>query len=136
MVLLVGAVVVDGEARALGVWLTVVLSPALIDEEPRELDVPRVAGRVRELYQRELDLLVAGNVATGLRAEVAVDEIREADGDVQDTPLPRRPIMSDRGLDEMAGVVELVASGGLMDPPLVATPGAGFSGSMVRAGKR
>ena len=86
------------------------LASAFPYEIIREICVFRVSGRLRQFYQRELDLLVAGRREGGrlFYIENVVDQIGVVGHEAQEPVLPRRVAVGDRGLDQVAGAVELV----------------------------
>ena len=75
-----------------------------------EICVFRVSGRLRQFYQRELDLLVTGRREGGrlFYIENVVDQIGVVSHEAQEPVLPRRVAVGDRSLDQVAGAVELV----------------------------
>ena len=122
VVLAVGPVVVDGERGVLRVRRAVVGAAALVEEEARQVQVAPLAGGVGQLDQRQLHLLVAGHVVAGVGSEVGVDPVGETDRHVEERPVTGGAPVGHGRLDQVAGVVELVAAGGDVDPALGAEP--------------
>jgi hypothetical protein len=88
--------------------LALVIAPALADEIRRELRVLLLAGRVGELEERELDLLMPADIVPLVRAELGVDEVRVLDADVEQRALARRIEVSHARFDQVTGAVKLV----------------------------
>ena len=84
---------------------------AQVDHPPGEVEVLPVARRPVQLDERHLDLGVAIDGVPSARTELALDRSDGADRDVEEPVVRERPVPRDRGLDEMADVVQLVAPG-------------------------
>ena len=83
---------------------------ALVDELARQLEVVGTAGLAVQLDQRGLDHRVAVE-APLLAGELAHQVIGELDSDRKQAVIARAAMQRDRGLDEVAGAVHLVAPG-------------------------
>ena len=88
---------------------------ALVEEVLGLAEVLLVAGGAVELAERELDLLVPGNVLElgRLRAEGPADEVGVLDRHVEERPLAGHPVVGGGGLVHVADVVELVSVRGV-----------------------
>src|SRR5262249_39052868 len=83
--------------------------PAIVQQEASQIQVPLLAGLAVQLHQRCLDLRVAGRGRPLAGAKRRVDVVGEAPRDSQQTVAAGSPAMSDGGLEQMPGAVELVA---------------------------
>ncbi len=91
---------------------------ARVDQLPAEFQVPGLAGGAVELHQSELDLLVTVVAARARtpRTECRHDHVGVAADDVEQRRLTRGVVMSDTGLDQVTGAVELVGIAEIGEP--------------------
>ena len=68
-----------------------------------------LAGRPVQLDEGHLDLGVAVDALATVRSELAFDRVDGAHRDVEQPVVAERAVPGDRGLDEMADAVQLVA---------------------------
>ena len=82
-----------------------------LDEEPRLLEVARLAGDAGELGEPDLDLGVTADRLDAALAEDVAHQVGGAAGDVEQPVVRIRPraLAGDRGLEEVPEAVELVA---------------------------
>lgn len=87
------------------------LSAAFVDEIAGKLEIFRVAGRIGQLAERELDLLVARVAVNfaGLAAEHGCDVIGVAAERVEEFPAAGGAEVGDRRFHQMPGAVEFMA---------------------------
>ena len=84
--------------------------PPLLEEEPRLVEVLPLPGHAVELDEADLHLLVARRVEPPAGAEDLRQEIGALQGHVEQGALARGLVVRDRGLVEVAQVVQLVAA--------------------------
>jgi len=82
---------------------------ASLDERPRQLDVPVVAGRPAELHEGRLDLRVPAHRLPSARPEHVDEVVGEADRHVDELPATGGAQPGDRSLQQVPHRVELVA---------------------------
>ena len=81
------------------------------NEERREVEVPPLPRLAEQLHQRRLDLRMAACPQAFPpfgRPEDPVNVVRESPGHAKQAIAPRRPLMRDRRLDQVARAVQLV----------------------------
>ena len=105
--------------RSSGVWCSVgeELAAPLLDEEPGQLEVALLAGRLPELDQRQLDLRDVRNSPCACRAEDRVDVVGQLGRDGEEVLLARGPVVRHGRLDHVPGAVELVVVAEVGPPP-------------------
>ena len=86
------------------------LRPALVDKVGGQVEIALLAGGMIELDQRQLDLLMAAVTALlpFLAAKNRGDIVGVATDHVEQRSLPGRLVVSDAGLDQVPGAVQLV----------------------------
>jgi hypothetical protein len=90
---------------------------ALVQEEPREIEVAPLARLAIQLDQRGLDLRVAIGRLAPARAEHPVDVVDEPPRNPEQALVAGGAPMRDRRLDQVPGAVELVAVREISPPP-------------------
>src|SRR5207253_2383410 len=80
-----------------------------LDEPAGELEVTPLAGHPEELHECHLDLGVPVDRKSTLRAELPVDGRDRSVRDLEQSVVAERPVPGNRGLDEVAEAVKLVA---------------------------
>ncbi len=85
--------------------------PARLDEASRQLEVPSLAGRAEQLDERHLDLRVTIDPRPAGGSELALDRVGRAGRHAEQPVVAKRALPGDRGLDEVAEGVQLVAPG-------------------------
>ena len=95
---------------------------ALVQHEPGQAQVAGIAGHPVELDEPHLGDLVPRPDGLLAGTERAVEQLGRPEGHVQQGSLARRLVVRDRGLVEMAEVVELVAVYLLPLPPPLSRP--------------
>ena len=101
--------VVDDKRRVGRIGLSPMIVPALVQEEPGQVEILPVAGDSVKLAEPDLDLLVSGKGAPLPRPEGANEQVGIFEGNVEEAALAGRDMVGDGRLIHVADVIELVA---------------------------